>query len=406
MKVARRTPDLPQAAPGAMAVLLALVFVNLIGFGVVIPLLPFYATVFKAEAWQVTLLFSIFSAGQFIGELTWGRLSDRIGRRPVMLLTILLSAVGYVALAFAPTIWLAILARGAAGIFAGNISTIQGYIVDITPRERLAARLGLLGSAFGVGFVVGPAMGGLLAREDLGAAGFRPPLLLAAALSGVAAVGVVALLKESRIARPQRAKSNPFSALAASLRHPVLRILLTSTFISFAAFSAMWSVLGLWASARYGWGAREIGLVMGVTGVGAAISQGVLSGALSRRIGPGATIGVSLTFTAAALMIQALTPWAWVTIACVVVGVIGHATSQPASTSLVSRSAPPDAQGATLGAAGAVGSLARVTGPMFAGVLFSIVGPWAPIVFSSLAMLPAAWLGWRAAKALHVGLDA
>ncbi|HEY9217511.1 MAG TPA: MFS transporter, partial [Phenylobacterium sp.] len=157
-----------------LAVLLLIVFMSLIGFGVVIPLLPFYAQVFDAEPWQVTLMFSVFSAGQFVGELTWGRLSDRIGRKPVLLITIFTSGLGYVALAYAPGIWLAILARFVAGFFSGNISTIQGYMVDISPPERLAGRLGLIGGAFGIGFVVGPALGGYLFQEGVGEAGFRP----------------------------------------------------------------------------------------------------------------------------------------------------------------------------------------------------------------------------------------
>ena len=148
-----------------MPVLLSLVFLSLVGFGVVIPLLPFYAALFDAPAWQITLMFATFSAGQFLGELTWGRLSDRIGRRPVLLVTMAASAVGYVALAFAPGIWIAILIRGAMGFFSGNVSAIQGYIIDISPRERVAGRLGLFGSAFSIGFVAGPVLGGLFAGQ-------------------------------------------------------------------------------------------------------------------------------------------------------------------------------------------------------------------------------------------------
>ncbi|WP_411287470.1 MFS transporter [Phenylobacterium sp.] len=396
----------PRDAPGAVPVLLLIVFLSLIGFGVVIPLLPFFATVFEAEAWQVTLLFATFSAGQFLGELFWGRLSDRIGRRPVLLITIFASALGYLALAFSPNIWIAIAARGAAGFFSGNMSTIQGYVVDVTPPERLAGRLGLIGSAFGVGFVVGPAIGGLLARPELGAAGFRPPLELAAGLCVLAGIGVLVFVRESRLGpRPPGIRRNPLAAITESLGHPVLATLLGCTFVSFAAFSAMWAVLGLWGEVRFGWGPRDIGLVMALTGVAAALSQGVLSGIFVRRIGPGVTIALGLSLTAICLMIQAISPWPWLVVVCMVLGVAGHASTQPAVTSLVSRSATPDRQGATLGASTAVGSLARVAGPIIAGVLFSSVGPSAPIVFSALGLIPAAWLGWRAARLLHVGRD-
>ena len=391
----------PRDAPGAVPVLLLIVFLSLIGFGIVIPLLPFFASVFQAEAWQITLLFATFSAGQFLGELYWGRLSDRIGRRPVLLITIFASALGYLALAYSPNVWIAILARGAAGFFSGNMGTIQGYIVDVTPRAKLPGRLGLVGSAFGIGFVVGPSIGGLLARPELGAAGFRPPLLVAACLCVLAGLGIIAFVRESRLGPKATGKGpNPLAAIGQSLRNPVLAILLSSTFAMFCAFSAMWAVLGLWGEARFGWGPREIGLVMAATGVAAALAQGVLSGLLVRRIGAGWTIVAGLGLTSVGLIVQAFSQAPWIAIACIVAAVAGHASAQPAMTSLVSLAGPADRQGETLGASMATGALARVAGPVLAGFLFSGVGAWSPIVFSAIGMLPAAWLGWLGARAL------
>lgn len=386
-----------------MPVLLLLVFMSMIGFGVVIPLLPFFATAFEAEAWQVTLLFSVYSAGQFLGELVWGRLSDRIGRRPVLLITIIVSAVGYVALAFSPGIWIAILVRALSGFFSGNMSVIQGYIVDVTPPERLGGRLGLVGSAFGVGFVVGPAIGGLMARPELGAVGFRPPLLMAAGLCVLAVLGILLFVRESRrpSARPV-VRRNPMEALGEALAHPVLARSFGVIFFGFFAGSAMWSILGLWGEARFGWGPRDVGLVMAGTGVAAATAQGLLAGILIRRIGAGATITVGLVGCGLLIVAMALSPYGWLAAALLIGSVVGHAVWQPAATSLVSRSTDPDRQGAVLGAASATGSLARVAGPIVGGALFSVAGAWSPMVFSGLAMLPGAWLGWRAAQALRV----
>lgn len=396
------SPDEPSAAPGAVPVLLLLVFLSLIGFGVVIPLLPFFASAFDAKPWQVALLFSVYSAGQFLGELVWGRLSDRIGRRPVLLVTIIASALGYLALAFAPGIWIAVVVRAAAGFFSGNMSVIQGYVVDVSPPAKLANRLGLIGSAFGVGFVVGPAIGGLLARPDLGAAGFRPPLLMAAGLCVLATAGILAFVKESRHPSGRTsAKGNPLAALGEAMRHPILASAFGMIFFGFFASSAMWSVLGLWAEARFDWGPREVGLVMAGTGVAAAGTQGLLAGMFVRRIGAGATIVSGLLFASVALIGMALSPWGWFAAVTLTASVIGHALWQPAATTIVSRATDPDRQGALLGAASASGSLARVIGPVAGGVLFSVVGPWAPVVFSGLFMLPAAWLGWRAAEALR-----
>ena len=188
----------PSHSPRALYVLLLVVFINLVGFGIVIPLLPFYARALNAEPWQITALFSAYSLGQFVAEPFWGRLSDRIGRRPVLIITILANTAAYVALAFAPNIAVAFLVRLASGVATGNISTIQGYMADVTPPEKRAARLGLLGAAFGMGFVVGPALGGLLAHPDAGPLGFQIPLFVAAGLAAVASLGVFLFVVESR----------------------------------------------------------------------------------------------------------------------------------------------------------------------------------------------------------------
>jgi len=391
-----------RAARGAVPVLLLLVFLSLIGFGVVIPLLPFFATAFDAAPWQVALLFATYSAGQFLGELFWGRLSDRVGRRPVLLMTIVGSALGYLALAFSPGIWIAVLVRFAAGFFSGNMSVIQGYIVDVSPPDKLAGRLGLIGGAFGVGFVVGPALGGLLAQPELGAVGFRPPLIVAAALCVVATLGILAFVRESR--RPGGAWSrrrNPFEAMGEALRHPVLSNAFGVIFFGFFASSALWSVLGLWLEARFAWGPREVGLLMAVTGVASAATQGAVAGVFVRRLGVGPTIVCGIVFASVCYAGMAISPLSWMAAVTLAAGVVGHALWQPAATAIVSRATAPDRQGAVLGAASASGSLARVAGPVAGGVLFSGVGPWAPIVFAALFMLPAAWLGWRAAEALR-----
>jgi MFS family permease len=400
MAHAQDSGETPGGGRLALAVLLLIVFMSLIGFGVVIPLLPFYAEVFDAPPWQVTLMFSVFSAGQFIGELTWGRLSDRIGRKPVLLLTIFTSGLGYVALAYAPGIWLAILARFVAGFFSGNISTIQGYIVDISPPSRLAGRLGMIGAAFGIGFVVGPALGGFLFVEDVGEAGFRPPLLAAAVLCWMAGFGALAFVRESRgrsLANP--ARPNPIAALTDAIASPVLRKILGATFLGFLAFSSLWAVLGLWGAAKWGWGARQISQVISLTGVAAALAQGFFSGFVVRRIGETATIVGGLLITGVAVLITALSGQTWLVVVALIAATAGHTMSQPATSALISHSAPPDKQGSTLGANNAAGSAARVLGPAIAGGLFGLAID-APFIFCALGMGPAAWLAWRAGRAV------
>lgn len=400
MAQAQDSGEAPGGGRLALAVLLLIVFMSLIGFGVVIPLLPFYADVFDASPWQVTLMFSVFSAGQFLGELTWGRLSDRIGRKPVLLLTIFMSGLGYVALAFAPGIWLAILARGVAGFFSGNISVIQGYIVDISPPNRLAGRLGLIGASFGIGFVVGPALGGFLFVEGIGEAGFRPPLLAAFALCWLAGFGALAFVRESRARSvPTLTRPSPIAALSEALASPVLRKIVGATFLGFLAFSSIWSVLGLWGAAKWGWGAKQISQVISLTGVAAALAQGFLSGFVVRRLGETATIVGGLLITGLAILVVALTGEIWLAVVALVAATAGHTMSQPATSALISHSAPPDKQGSTLGANNAAGSAARVLGPAIAGGLFSLSID-APFLFCAVGMLPSAWLAWRAGRAV------
>ncbi len=386
----------------ALPVLLLIVFISLIGFGVVVPLLPFYAHVFNAPAWQVTLMFSTFSLGQFLGEPFWGRLSDRIGRRPVLLVTMVISAVGYVALAYAPNIWLAIATRLVAGFFGGNISTIQGYVADITPPERRAGRLGLIGAAFGLGFVVGPTLGGLLAHPEIGVAGFRPPLLAAAGLCVLAGVGLFLFVRESRTAAHLALpKVGQFVALQDALAHPVLRGVLATTLVAFMAFSAVQSTTGLWGQSRFGWGPREIGLISAGSGVALVFAQGILAGHAVRRFGEVVTLITGLSVTCVALAVQAFTHWPALAIAGQVTIAISFSICQPSTTSLISRNTRAEHQGAMLGVNAAAGALARISGPIVAGFLFEF-GDYAPFLFAAAGMVPAAWLAMRAGHAVRL----
>ncbi len=396
-------PPVRPVSPWAVAVLLAMVFVSLLGTGVVVPLLPFYGLLFKVEPWKVSLLFALFSAGQFLGELTWGRLSDRIGRRPVILITVLGAAVGHLGMAFAPNIWIAIAARTMGGFFSGNVSTLQSYMVDVSPPERLAGRLGMIGSALGVGFIIGPTIGGLLARPEHGLAGFRAPLLIAAGACVLSALGGLILLPETRRPAPGPARAGGvLSALGAALGEPVLQRLLASTFIAFAGYSGTWAVIGLWGDAAYGWGPREVGFLLAGTGLGVVAGQGLLAGPAARRLGEVAAIACGLGTTALTFTLVALSHWETGARILLLVAVASNAMAQPAANQLISRAAGPDRQGAILGANAAAGALARVVGPVIAGFLFAAVGHNAPFLFAAAAMVPAILLAWRGARRLRM----
>ena len=379
----------PAHSNRALAVLLLVVFINLVGFGIVIPLLPFYATAMDATPWQVTTMFAAYSLGQFFGEPFWGRLSDRIGRRPVLIVTIIANALAYVALAFAPNIWIAMAIRLVGGFGSGNISTIQGYMADVTPPEKRAGRMGLLGSAFGAGFVIGPSLGGLLAHPDAGQLGFQIPLFVAAGAAALAALGVFLFVTESRApSAPGTPQASRREALGEAAAHPILSRVLLVTLVSTGAFAGMESIFGLWAGARFDWGPREVGLCFAVIGVIASLGQGLLTGRLARRFGEGRVLTAGLAIIAVSLLITPFVPHPGLAIVAVGCTAFGQSLVFPCVAALISRASPPDRQGQMLGLNMAAGSLARIGGPLLAGPLFGLaIG--GPYWFGAALMLPA-----------------
>jgi MFS transporter, DHA1 family, tetracycline resistance protein len=373
----------------ALAVLLLVVFINLVGFGVVIPLLPFYAKAMHAAPWQVTMMFAAYSLGQFFGEPFWGRLSDRIGRRPVLIVTILANAIAYVALAFAPNIWIAMAVRLIGGFGSGNISTIQGYMADVTPADKRAGRMGLLGAAFGAGFVIGPSLGGLLAHPSAGQLGFQIPLFVASGMAAAAVVGVIAFVSESRaraahdVIQPGRGE-----ALAQAAAHPILSRVLMVTLVSTGAFAGMESIFGLWANARFAWGPREVGLCFAVIGVIASLGQGVLTGRLARRFGEGRVLTAGLSIIMLSLFATPFAPHAGLALVAVGCTAFGQSLVFPCVAALISRASPPDRQGQMLGLNMAAGSLARIAGPLTAGPLFGLA-TGGPYWLGAALMIPA-----------------
>jgi MFS family permease len=386
----------PDASPRALYVLLLVVFINLVGFGLVIPLLPFYAKSLNASPWQVTAMFSAYSLGQFLAEPFWGRLSDRIGRRPVLIVTILANTLSYVALAFAPSIGWAFAIRLASGFGSGNISTIQGYMADVTPPEHRAERMGLLGAAFGMGFVFGPVLGAFLpglaplfGHAEGGRLTFQIPLLTAAGLAAIASLGVFLFVRESRA---PSAKDAPVIRRREHVKdaaaHPVLSRVLLVTLISTAAFAGMESVFGLWTQARFDWGIRQVGLCFAVIGIIASVGQGLITGRLARRFGEGKVLTAGLTIIAFSLALTPFVPSAAFVPVAVGCTAFGQALVFPCVAALISRATPPDRQGAMLGLNMAAGSLARMSGPMLAGPLFGLaIG--GPYWLGAALMLPA-----------------
>ncbi|MND62541.1 Tetracycline resistance protein, class C [compost metagenome] len=402
-----------------LAVLFAVVFINLVGFGLVVPLLPFFAQSLQAEPWQITLMFSAYSLGQFFAEPFWGRLSDRIGRKPVLLVTLAANAVGYLLLAFAPNIWVAVLVRLFTGLGAGNISTVQGYIADVTPPERRAGRMGLIGAAFGLGFIVGPGLGGLLVQPQMGHVGYQLPIFAASGAAVVAALGVIFFLRESRAKADPAAPRPAFLAgLQFARADAVVSRVLMVSLIYLAGFSAMESAFGLWAENRYAWTAREVGLSFMIVGLVSALNQGLVAGRLARRFGEARVLATGMLLFGASLILQVAAPVAWfpagridlglfaIPVAAgwiipiiMAIGACGMSLAMPNISAMISHASPHDRQGAMLGLNMAAGSMARIVGPMVAGVLYSAVGPDWPFLVGAMLTAPAAMMAVKAGRA-------
>lgn len=401
--VPRPDPGRPGPTLRIMAILFLIIFMDLVGFGLLLPLLPFYVQRVGAGPETITLVLGLYSVGQFIAAPLWGRLSDSLGRKPVLAATSFGLAVSYVMLAYADTLILLIAARLFGGVMAGNIAAAQAYISDITTPATRAKGMGLLGAAFGLGFIFGPAIGGVLGGSDVATADFVSPALAAAAVTLIAAVGVLVFLKESlephqRAARRERAELPWRQKLAAAFGRRELVMLTVAGFLTITAWALFETVFALWANAVLDYGPAHIGYVLTFIGVISVIIQGGAIGALTRRFGERALAIAAVVFLAAGYIALALatTPSAMV-LACGALG-IGSALFNPSLSSLVSLEAADGERGAVLGVYQSATALARVVGPAFSGLVFAQWGPPAPFAVAAALIAPALGLLWLLAR--------
>ena len=377
----------------AVPTLFLIVVIDLVGFGLVIPLLPFYAVRFGASPQLVTSLLAVYSLMALLSAPLWGRLSDRIGRRPVLMSSLAAGALAYLWMGAADALWMLFAARGLAGICAGNIAAAQAYIADVTTPENRAKGMGLIGAAFGLGFIIGPALGGLLAGNNPASADLAMPAWVAAGLSGMALLGVAFLLSESRPfeARQNMPARSRFAAILGALRRPILSRLILVFFLVILAFSGMESTFALWAMRQFGWGPSQVAYVFAYVGLLSAVLQGGLIGRLSRRFGEERLLLVGLALIGIGLLTLPAARWLSLLALMLAALAVGMGLVQPSLNSLISRRAGREEQGEVLGVSQSVGSLARVLGPLAAGFLFAEFGRDAPYLWGA-ALVAAAWL--------------
>jgi predicted MFS family arabinose efflux permease len=341
----------------ALAILFVIVFIDLLGFGMVIPVMPLYAERLGAsEAWT-GLLSAGYSAMQFVFAPIWGRLSDRVGRRPVLLASIAMTAVAFAMYGLASTFALLLLSRLFAGAATANIAIARAFVADVTPPEGRARGMGIIGAAFGLGFVLGPAIGGFLSHWSLALPGFAAAGLAAA--NGIAAWFILPE-PEHRFSVDRRPR---FAAMREEIARPGIRRLIAIYFITVLAFSAMEATYAFLAKQRYGLAESSVSYVFAYIGVLLVIVQGGLIGRLSRRFGEKPLLIAGLVLQAIAL---ASLPFARTVpglLAATAPLAIGAGLTQPALSALLSRFARAQDQGGTLGIGESAAAFGRIIGP-------------------------------------------
>lgn len=351
------------------------VFIDLVGFGIVIPALPYYveSDLFRATPFEIGLLFASYSLMQFIFSPILGGLSDKYGRRPILFFSIIGSAIGYLFIGFAFALWMVFLGRIIAGITGGNISTAQAYIADATTRENRARGMGLFGATFGLGFIFGPAIGGVLSRY-----GINIPFLFAAVLSAVNAALVYFILPETVNTanfNPKTTRKNRFAELFESLRDLQFGTLNAVYFFLITSFSIMTYAFVLYTIERFGYTAEENGYIFAFIGFLAVIFQGGVFNKLVKKFGENPLMIVGCAMMAISLFVIPYIGPDFGGLAGILLTVaflaIGNSMASPAITSLASKISDDAAQGKSLGVLQSFASLARAIGPAIGGVLLN-----------------------------------
>ncbi len=363
----------------ALIIVFATIFLDVLGLGVLIPVLPYYARQFNTDAATVGWLSVAFSLAMFCTSPFLGALGDRIGRRPVILFNILGSSAAYFLFGWASTLWLLMLARVLEGVTGGSISTSQAYIADITPPEDRMKRFGLIGAVFGLGFILGPAFGGLLSKISLAA-----PAYAAGTLCLLAAIFGYFFLPESLPPEKRRtepiglADFNPLTKILDALSRASIRSILVAIFVVNVAFSGLQSNFAVFTLHRFQMGPVENSYIFIYIGVLSIFMQGVVVRRLPKHWNPLAIIEVGLTMSALGFLGIAWSREVWHLFPAIAVMAFGNGVAGPSLTALVSKRVDAREQGTILGSTQSILSATRIFGPLYAGYVFDWLGSGSP----------------------------
>jgi DHA1 family tetracycline resistance protein-like MFS transporter len=377
-----------------MPTLFLVIFVNVLGFGLIIPLLPFYVERLGGGPETVTLIIAMYALIQFATSPWIGRLSDRFGRRPVLIWTTAGTAVAHIILGFSDSLWMIVLSRAMAGVMAGNLGVAFAYTADVTTKKDRAKSFGRLTTGFTLGFTFGPGLGGLLAGSDMATATFMAPAFSAAGLSALACFCVIAFLPESRPGETHQpggaAKkgSSFFGQVAMVWRVDVLAKLAIVSFLFFMSWTVLLSIFALWSNRVHGQGPSQIGFLFMYMGLVGSVTQWVLTGPLVKKVGEMrvlhlTTVGLLIGFTGLTLTDSVVLILIFLTILSA-----ANSLFTPVSTSIVSQISAPKERGAVLGIFQSIGALGRVAGPAFSGMAFAYLGYHSPFHIAAAVMVP------------------
>jgi DHA1 family tetracycline resistance protein-like MFS transporter len=387
----------------ALLTLFLIVFIDLLGFGIIIPIFPFVAERMGADPWLITFGGAgVYALAQVISTPVWGRLSDAVGRRPVLMVSMVGSVIGYLWLGLAGTLSMLILARVISGLMSGNISAAFAYVADVTAPADRAKGLGMIGAAFGLGFMFGPMIGGLLGGDDPAAATFLMPALVSAGLSTVAFLGATFFLKESLPPEHRKpwseAGKGGRSPLAAVSHSPVLMGVVAAVFLISIGGTILQSIFPIWGHDVLGLSPRDVGIAFFAMGFVGVTVQGTVVGPMARRFGEKKVLYGSAFLHAVGYITMGLANDHVMLGLGAAFFAAGHASFNTTASSLLTLEAGPREKGAALGAMQSASAAGRIVGPASSGAIYTGFGTHAPFLAGAILLIPAVLMLRRSHK--------
>lgn len=362
-----------------LGIVFTTVVIDLVGFGMVLPILPLWAEEFGASPTEIGLLTASYAVAQIVFAPLWGRLSDRYGRRPVILVSLAGSAIAALMIGLAGALVVLWLARVLQGVAGASYAAAQAYVADVTTARERARGMGLIGAAFGLGFILGPAFGAVFSAVDA-----RLPFFVAAGLAAVNLAIAFRRLPESLRPGAPRAQAPRLDVLRRALASRELGPLVWLSFVATFAFVGMEATFALFGERRFDYGATEIAGLFAFIGVMAAVAQGLLVGRLAERFGEGRVMIAGLVGTAAGLLLVAVSESLWALLPGLAVLAVGSGLVFAATTALISLAAGESEQGSVLGLTASVGGAARIAGPVIGTLLFEHAGIASPLILGAV----------------------